>query len=69
MTMEVITVRNGEIIRGKLFGDHMKAYRFCVQRNFSGAGAEQENHKPSLSGGAKNVERADTYESDPGAMY
>ena len=34
MTMEVITVRNGEIIRGKLFGDHMEAYRFFVQRNW-----------------------------------
>lgn len=34
MTVEVITVRNGEIIRGKLLSDHMKAYAYCTMRNW-----------------------------------
>lgn len=34
MTMEVITVRNGEVIKGKQFTSQAAAYRYCVQRNW-----------------------------------
>lgn len=34
MTMEVITIRNGEVIKGKQFTSQAAAYRFCVSRNW-----------------------------------
>lgn len=34
MTVAVITVRNGEIIKGKQFTSQAASYRFCVQRNW-----------------------------------
>ena len=59
MTMEVITVRNGEIIRGKLFGDHMEAYRFCVQRNWRtrGNAGRQCQLAIQITGGERNEKK------------